>query len=211
MHRRVSDAQIVEASTIPKQTIFVCPQCHSSFLTSTGLEKHMQSHACDAAPADPESARASKMPRIDTVQAMLNRTPADIPKPPKTFLCPLCQTSIGRKGPAGYLRNAHQVDKPEFFSFRPNRDMMLGRLGCAHCMSCFTLETALPACHVPQWVKDLHFGPVAVMESTILTIAQPEEHLLEPTDRSSSEQSLTWCRPQIRSPHGLPLWIANPR
>ena len=185
----------------------------------------MQSHACDAAPADPESARASKMPRIDTVQAMLNRTPANIPKPPKTFLCPLCQISIGRKGLAGHLRNAHQVDKPEFFCFRPSRDMMPGRLGCAHCMSCFTTEAALklhyqratcPALLI-EWVQNLHFDPVAVMESTTLTIAQPEEHLLEPhrPEFIGTEPDLvppadsipTWpCPCGLQIPDDTPTW-----
>ena len=50
----VGTAQVNDAMTKPKQTIFVCPQCLSSFLTSTGLEKHLQSHDPDAAPAEPE-------------------------------------------------------------------------------------------------------------------------------------------------------------
>ena len=77
----------------------------------------MQSHDHDAAMEDPELVRASKMPRLDTAQAVLQRQPADIPTPPKTFTCPLCQARIGRKGLAGHLRNAHQVDKPEFSAF----------------------------------------------------------------------------------------------
>ena len=84
----------------------------------------MLSHDHDTGIVASESARASKKPRVDTVQAMLTHAQADIPQPPKMFLCPLCQIHIGRKGLAGHLRNAHQVDKPEFFSFRPSRDMM---------------------------------------------------------------------------------------
>ena len=195
----VGDAPVDDALTKPKQTIFVCQQCHSSFLTSTGLEKHTQSHDPDAAPAESELTRASKMPRVDTVQATLNRRPADIPTPPKTFLCPLCQTSIGRKGLAGHLRNVHQVDKPEFFSFRPSRDMMPGRLGCAHCLSCFATEACLETAHyhratcpalLIEWVKDMHFGPAAMPEPSqgslpesampSVALEQPKPFIVEP-------------------------------
>ena len=136
-------AEAMEVSPSQKPIISVCPQCHSSFLISTGLDKHMQSHDHEAAADDHVVPRVSKVPRLDTVQAVLTRTPADIPIPPKTFICSLCHARIGRKGLAGHLRNEHQIDKAEFFSFRPSRDMMPGRLGCAHCLSCFTTEVVL--------------------------------------------------------------------
>ena len=182
----VCDAPMDEALTSLKQTIFVCQRCHSSFLTSTGLEKHMLSHDHDTGFATSEPARASKKPCVDTVQAMLTQAPADIPQPPKMFLCPLCQTHIGRKGLAGHLRNAHQVDKPEFFSFRPSRDMMHGRLGCAHCLSCFTTEAALklhyqratcPALLI-EWVKDMHFGPADRTDHSTMTMSESDMPVL---------------------------------
>ena len=179
----VGDALVDEAIHKPKQTIFVCPHCHSSFLTATGFEKHLPSHAPDAAQVEPELTRASKMPRVDTVQAILNRDSADLPTPPKTFLCPLRLTRIGRKGLAGHLRSVHQVDKPEFFSFRPSRDMTPGRLSCTHCMSCFTTEAALklhfaratcPALLI-EWIKDMHFGPPDMPSHTQQSFLEPSK------------------------------------
>ena len=169
--------------------LFASTVIYSSFLTSTGLEKYMQSHGPDAAIDDPELVRATKVPRVDTV---LNRTPADIPTPPKAFTCPLCQTRIGRKGLAGQLRNEHQIDKPEFFSFRPSRDMMPGRLGWAHYLNCFTIEAALklhyqratcPALLI-EWVKDLHSGPVTTVDHATVASNETESHS---TDLSRSE------------------------
>ena len=118
---------------------------------------------------------APKVPRVD------------IPTPPKTFTCPLCQASIGRKGLAGHLRNAHQVDKSEFFSFRPSRDMMPGRLRWIHCLSCFTTEAALklhyqratcPALLI-EWVTDMHFGPVTPVTTSTLTSEATASHQID--------------------------------
>ena len=219
----VGDALVDVATHKPKQTIFVCPQCHSSFLTATGLEKHLQSHDPDAEPVEPELNRASKMPRVDTIQAMLNRVPADIPIPPKTFLCPLCQIRIGRKGLAGHLRNVHQVDKPEFFSFRPSRDMTPGRLGCSHCMSCFTIEAALklhfaratcPAL-LTEWVKDMHFGPTDMTSQSQQSFTESSkssvalEQLAPPI--ADPDVGLTAAKPATRFGHcGLQMPLDTP-
>ena len=221
----VSAAPIDEALTTSKQIIFVCQHCHSSFLISTGLEKHMLSHDPDTRIVVSESARASKWPRVDTVQAMLTHAPADIPQPPKMFLCPLCQTHIGRKGLAGHLRNAHQVDKPEFFSFRPSRDMMPGRLGCAHCLSCFTTEAALklhyqratcPALLI-EWVKDMHFGPADLTDHSNMTMSKsdmpllandpPEQVIDKPVMASIADSPCTGSSPcGLQLPHDTPVW-----
>ena len=99
--------QIVEASKPQKQAIFVCPQYHSNFLIYVGLEKCMQSMQ-----THPSKWRSpSKVPRVDTVQAALNRTPIDIPVTSKSFVRPLCLDTIGRKGLAGHLCKEHQIDK----------------------------------------------------------------------------------------------------
>ena len=141
---------------------------------------------------------------------MLNRVPADIPTPPKTFLCPLCQHRIGRKGLAGHLRNVHQIDKPNFFSIRPSRDMTPGRLGCSHCMSCFTTEAALK----------LHFNratcPALLSRTCTLVLLtchySPSLRLscLRVHSISLHRTLLTplWDRPPF-CPQVWPLWIAD--
>ena len=177
---------------------------------------------------DPESVRASKMPRTDTVQAVLQRQSIDIPTPPKTFICPFCQARIGRKGLAGHLRNAYQIDKPEFFSFRPSRDMLHGRLGCAHCLSCSTTEAALklhyqratcPALLI-EWVRDLHFGPVTPVptsdltssETTPLSIDLPRpasslfEHALKPSADSTDDLTGSFG---LHIPADAPVWHSS--
>ena len=147
----------------------------------------------------------------------------DIPAPPKSFVCSLCHERIGRKGLAGHLRNEHQVDKPEFFSFRPSRDMMPGRLGCAHCLSCFTIEAALklhyqratrPALLI-EWVKDQHFGPITTVGGpdmasveTLSTQFTPN-HAESKLDRAASPSVLLYGRLGLKVPEDAPVWHSN--
>ena len=129
------DIRVTDGAEKTKQALFSCHVCQSRFLTSIGLERPTQTDDTTDTTSEQIMPRASKIPRIDTVQAMFARTIVDIPAPLKSFACPLCLETIGRKGLASQFRKDHQVDKPAFFDFRPSRDMLPGRLSCAHCLA----------------------------------------------------------------------------
>ena len=126
----------------PKQALFARATCQCQFLTSIGFEKYLQSDEFQYIQDESITTRTHKLPRIDTVPTILARLAVEILTPPKNFRCPLCLETIGRKGPTGHLRKDHQVDKPTFFAFRPNRNMFIRRLACGHCFSCFAIEAA---------------------------------------------------------------------
>ena len=162
VHRAIA----VEESHDSPSPLHACPHCHTSFLTATGLERHMSTHGHEVQ-ADDNLVRAAKIPKLDTVPAMLAKPSQVIVTPSKSFKCPLCLEMIGRKALAGHLSKEHQVVKPPFFVFRPSRDMTPGRLACAHCHTTYTTEAALrlhyqrASCPILliEWVKDQHFGP----------------------------------------------------
>lgn len=96
------------------------------------------------------------------------------------FKCPLCLVMVGRKAIAAHLRTVHQFEWPDEFEFIPSRDVIPGRLTCAHCKTTFSIEFALRAhfnkasCPVRlcQLASDLHFGPVSsnvTMQATDLS------------------------------------------
>ena len=113
---------------------------------------------------------------------MLTKPCQPIEAPSKSFPCPLCLETVGRKALATHLSKEYQVVKPPFFAFRPSRDMTPGRLACAHCHTPYTSEATLRlhyqrvSCPILliEWVKDQHFGP------TVKTPAPTEAH--EPSD-----------------------------
>ena len=161
------------ASTIPLHS---CPHCHTRFLTATGLERHLSTHGHEVQ-ADGQLVRVAKIPKLDTVPVMLNKPCQPFEDPSKSFQCPLCLETVGRKALANHLSKEHQVVKPPFFVFRPSRDMTPGRLACAHCHTTYTSEAALrlhyqrASCPILliEWVKDQHFGPT--VKTTALTEA----------------------------------------
>ena len=91
-----------------------------------------------------------------------------IPEPMTIFKCPLCQVMVGREAIATHLRTVHQFDRPEKLDLVPSRDVLPGRLTCAHCKATFNVEFELrthftkASCPVKlcQLASDLHFGPV---------------------------------------------------
>lgn len=149
------------------------PQCHTKFLTLVVLEKHLMTYD-HMQNADGPVVRLSKLPKLDIVQSMMQRPPQALPDPIKTFTYLLCQDQVGRKALAGHLRREYSVDKIIFFSFQPNRDMLDGRLACAHCLNNYTTEAALrlhyQRANCPilliAWVKDQNFGPVLTTYAT---------------------------------------------
>ena len=48
--------------------------------------------------SDGQVVRASKIPKLDTAPAMLNKPQQAIPDPLKVFQCPLCLDQVGRQG-----------------------------------------------------------------------------------------------------------------
>ena len=155
----------VDDNTAQPPPLHACPHCHTRFLTATGLERHLSTHGHDVQ-ADGQLVRAAKIPKLDTVPIMLNKPCQPIDAPSKSFRCPLCLETVGRKALAGHLSKEHQVVKPPFFVFRPSRDMTPGRLACAHCHTSYTTEAALrlhyqrASCPILliERIKDQHFG-----------------------------------------------------
>ena len=166
------------ASTPP---LHACPHCHTRFLIATGLERHLSTHGHEVQ-ADGQLVRAAKIPKLDTIPIMLNKPCQPIEAPSKSFPCPLCLETVGRKALANHLSKEHQVVKPPFFVFRPSRNMTPGRLACAHCHTTYMSEAALrlhyqrASCPILliEWIKDQHFGPTVKMSDP------PEAH--EPSD-----------------------------
>ena len=62
---------IDESHTSPSP-LHVCPYCHPRFLTATGLERHMSTHGHEVQ-VDGNLVRAAKIPKLDTVPAMLTK------------------------------------------------------------------------------------------------------------------------------------------
>ena len=161
----------------PSPPLHACPHCHTRFLTATGLEKYLLTHGHEVQ-ADGQIVRAAKIPKLDTVPNMLNKLCQHIDAPSKSYQCPLCLETVGRKALAGHLSRDHQVVKPPFFAFRPSRDMTPGQLACAHCRTTYTSEVTLrlhyqrASCPILliEWVKDQYFGP------STPTSAPPEVH-----------------------------------
>ena len=67
------DIRMIDALKRTKQALFARNVCQSRFLISIGLERHMQSHNMNDTPPDQVVHRASKIPRLDIVQAVLAR------------------------------------------------------------------------------------------------------------------------------------------
>ncbi|CAK9108805.1 unnamed protein product [Durusdinium trenchii] len=98
-------------------------------------------------------------------------SPGPVVDPATTYECPLCQEMIGRKALAAHLRTCHDFERPAEMDFVPARDILPGRLTCAHCRATFSMDFALRihfkkvSCPVRlcQLVRDLHFGaPIPV-------------------------------------------------
>ena len=186
------DAQpmVVDATNSQPPPLYACPHCQTRFLTATGLDKHVATHGHEVQ-ADGQTIRAAKIPRVDTVQIMLSKPSQQIGAASKTFQCPLCQDTVGRKALIDHLTREHKVDRPPFFVFRPSRDMTPGRLACAHCHTTYTTEAALrlhyQRANCPtlliEWVRDQHYGP-------IIPSSAPLE-APETADRTSEGQTST--------------------
>ena len=148
--------------------------------------------------ADGNLVRAAKIPKLDTVPAMLTKPSQVIVTPSKSFKCPLCLEMIGRKALAGHLSKEHQVVKPPFFIFCPSRDMTPGRLACARCHTTYTTEAALrlhyqrASCPILliEWVKDQHFGPTVTPPVLTEAPEAPDPELLYSTPNSISGRSV---------------------
>ena len=113
------DAQpmVVDATSSQPPPLYACPHCQTRFLTATGLDKHVATHGHEVQ-ADGQTIRAAKIPRVDTVQIMLSKPSQQIGAASKTFQCPLCQDTVGRKALIDHLTREHKVDRPPFFDSR---------------------------------------------------------------------------------------------
>ena len=123
--------------------------------------------------------RPSKGSAPDTLAQVLRLPSAGpIPKPMTVFKRPLCLEMVRRKAVAAHLRTIHQFERPNELDLKPNRDVIPGRLPCAHCKATFSVEFALrthfqkASCPVKlrQFALGLHFGPVS--SSTPLPLRQ---------------------------------------
>ena len=169
---------IVDETSPQPTPLHACPHCQTRFLIATGLEKPVSTHGHELQ-ADGQLVRAAKIPKFDTVPIMLNKPFQHIEAPSKSFQCPHCLETVGRKALAGHLSREHKVEKQPFFIFRRSRDMTPGRLACAHCHTTYTIEAALrlhyqrASCPtlLIEWVRDQHFGP------TVPPSAQSEAHM----------------------------------
>ena len=125
--------------------------------------------------------RPSKGPTTDDLAQVLKLPDTGpIPEPMHTFQCPLCPSKTGRKAIASHLRTYHQFDRPVEFDFIPMRDVLPGRLTCAHCKATFSVEQA-PRTHFQrascpvrlcQMASDLHFGAPVVPDSEVIPAFQ---------------------------------------
>ena len=173
-----------------------CDHCHVNFLSALGLAQHLiQAHADLTTPAltdlpqvtTSSSSNAHRgrpfKPPVTGSLAQVLRMPGTgpIPEPMTVFKCPLCQVMIGRKAVAAHLRTVHQFERPEKLDLVPSRDVLPGRLTCAHCQATFSVEFALrthftkASCPVRlcQMTSDLHFGPVTAPATTPTSDSDP--------------------------------------
>lgn len=156
----------------PGPAMYRCSQCPAIFLFNQGLTQHQLVHQT------PETIMTSRgrPPGKDTIPKRLAESASTkIPIPVNKFACPLCLEMIRRKALAAHLRPTHQVDKPNSFPFRPNRDMTPERICCIHCRASFTMPFAFQnhfsrdTCpqFVIQWVRDQHFGSIAPPQTAL--------------------------------------------
>ena len=80
----VPRAIAVDESHASPTPLHACPHCHTRFLTATGLERHMSTHGHEVQ-ADGNLVRAAKIPKLDTVPAMLTKLCQVIETPSKSF------------------------------------------------------------------------------------------------------------------------------
>ena len=150
--------------------------------------------------------------------------------PSKSYQCPICLEQIGRKALARHI----VVDKPAIFAFQPSRDMVPGKLTCAHCLTTYTTEAALrlhyqrASCPILliEWIRDLRFGPIVESPSLPEEPKTPElietglQHrslmmgpapcmhgLVTPAATPTRTDDLTWPHTCTKGPrHCLILW-----
>ena len=80
----VPRAIAVDESHASPTPLHACPRCHTRFLTATGLEGHTSTHGHEVQ-ADGNLVRAAKIPKLDTVPAMLTKPCQVIETPSKSF------------------------------------------------------------------------------------------------------------------------------
>lgn len=80
--------------------LHACPHYQTRFLTAPGLEKHLPTHDLTT---DGPLVRAAKIPKLDTVTAMLHKPASVIVAPSKSYQCPICLEQIGRKALARHI------------------------------------------------------------------------------------------------------------
>ena len=124
-------------------------------MTATALHRCPKRGRPSQTPGPNSLARILKIPCIGS-----------IPARKITYDCPLRHEIVGRKALASYLRFCHDFDRPTEMNFVPTRDVMPGRLTCAHYRATFRMELVLrnhfkrSSCPVRlcNMVRDLHFG-----------------------------------------------------
>ena len=80
------------------------------------------------------------------MKQMLALPVTDCPPPAKTYDCPICQATLGRKALTAHLRREHQAERPTHFPSQADRDMLPGQLARSHHGFCIahTLQTSCP-------------------------------------------------------------------
>ena len=191
-----TDTQMqTDSAASNKPCLHRCASCHINFLSAQGLTQHMnQAHSTsttsDLQPSTQEQASSSS-----TTTRGRPRMPSSgpIPGPMTVFTYPLCQEKVGRKAVAAHLRTIHQFERPNEFEFKLHRDVIPGRLSCAHCKATFSVEFALrthfkkASCPVRlcQLASDLHFGPMKIPILHLITLCRP---ILSTSTRSHAVQ-----------------------
>ena len=126
-------------------------------------------------------------PSTDSLGQILRMPPqSPVATPAATYECPLCQEHIARKALAAHLTIWHNFERPAEMDFHPARDVLPGRLACAHCRATFSMDFALKinfkraSCPVRlcQIARNLHFGAPL-----------PDVSM---TDEPASKPPLTW-------------------
>ena len=190
----------LNSTQVTASALHRCPHCSNSFLSAQGFQSHVkQIHGIttDTLIADlilsnsepinsgHKQTRQPTHPSTDSLAQILRMSPqGPVAAPAATYKCPLCQGYIGRKALAAHLRIRHDFERPAEMDFHPARDVLPGRLACAHCRAIFSMDFALKtlfkrtSCPIRlgQIARNLHFGapiPPPVTEIDIFTIDEP--------------------------------------